>query len=55
MARVNKTIMEAAQGTEDTKNPQEGKPKGTSKEDREEGTHPNHNKRAQVTEAKPRE
>ena len=55
MARVNQTGMKAAQGTEDTENPQEGTPKGSSKEDKEEGTHPNHHKRAQVMEAKPRE
>ena len=55
MARVNQTGMKAAQGTEDTENPQEGTPKGSSKEDKEEGTHPNHYKRAQVMEAKSRE
>ena len=41
-ARVNQTGRKANLGTEGTENPQAEKPKWSSKEDREEGTNPNH-------------
>ena len=55
MAQVNKTVLEAIQGTDGTKNPRGGKPKGTPKGDRKEGTKHHHNTRTKVIEAKLRE
>ena len=54
-ARANQTGRKAHLGTEGTENPQAEKPKWSSKEDWEEGTNPNHYKRARVMEAKARE